>query len=125
MKFTLLLFALLCAVPVAAQGLSTDFIAPDAKVERIATGFRFTEGPAWYPGGYLLFTDIPNNAIVKWTPTNGDNRGEGKTEIFRQPSGNANGLMFNQTGATFSLRAFQSPRFANCFRSSDNTRRQV
>lgn len=98
MKITLLLSALLCAVPVAAQGLWTDLIAPDAKVERIATGFRFTEGPAWHSSGYLLFTDIPNNAIVKWTPINGDSRGEGKTEIFRQPSGNANGLMVNAAG---------------------------
>jgi gluconolactonase len=98
MKTTLLLSALLCAAPASAQGLWTDLVAPDAKTERIATGFRFTEGPAWHPNGYLLFTDIPNNAIVKWTPTNGDSRGEGKTEIFRQPSGNANGLMFNQAG---------------------------
>ena len=93
MKITLLLSALLCAVPVAAQGLWTDLIAPNAGVERIATGFRFTEGPAWHSHGYLLFTDIPNNAIVKWTPDTA-----GKTEIFRQPSGNANGIMFNGAG---------------------------
>jgi sugar lactone lactonase YvrE len=97
MKTTLLLSALLCAAPVSAQGLWTDLIAADAKVERIATGFRFTEGPAWHPSGYLLFTDIPNNAIVKWTPEQ-NRESAGKTEIFRQPSGNANGLMFNQAG---------------------------
>lgn len=72
-------------------------MAPDAKMERVATGFQFTEGPAWHRDGYLLFTDIPNNAIVKYTPPKTEG-GQGTTEIFRQPSGNANGIMFNAAG---------------------------
>ncbi len=90
MKATTLFAAALLVAPAQAQDLWTDLIAPDAKVERVATGFKFTEGPAWHRDGYLLFTDIPNNAIVKWSPENGE-----KTEIYRQPSGNANGLMLN------------------------------
>lgn len=60
-------------------------------MERIATGFQFTEGPVWHPNGYLLFTDIPANQIFKWTP-------DGNVETFRNPSGNANGLTFDQEG---------------------------
>jgi gluconolactonase len=53
--------------------------------ERIATGFQFTEGPVWMPGRYLLFSDIPANRIYKRTP-------DGQLEVWREPSGNANGL---------------------------------
>jgi gluconolactonase len=39
----------------------------DAKVETIARGFIWTEGPVWVKdGGYLLFSDIPNNVVMKW-----------------------------------------------------------
>ena len=39
----------------------------DAKLEQVATGFRFTEGPLWDPrGGSLLFSDIPANRIYRW-----------------------------------------------------------
>jgi gluconolactonase len=45
-------------------------VPADAKIEKLAGGFRFTEGPVWIRdgGGYLLFSDIPANAILKWTP---------------------------------------------------------
>ncbi len=59
--------------------------------ERIATGFSFTEGPVWHPAGYLLFTDIPGNAIYKWMPN-------GNVSKFRSPSGHANGLTFDRQG---------------------------
>src|SRR5690349_1051604 len=56
-------------------------IAPDAKIEKIAEGFRFTEGPVWVRnGGYLLFSDIPANKIHKWTP-------DGKVSVYLEPSG--------------------------------------
>jgi gluconolactonase len=42
-----------------------DLVAPDASLERIATGMTFTEGPVWR-GGDLLFSDIPNRRIVRW-----------------------------------------------------------
>jgi gluconolactonase len=39
----------------------------NAAIERIATGFRWAEGPAYFrDGGYLLWSDIPNNRIMRW-----------------------------------------------------------
>src|SRR5437879_11947041 len=56
-------------------------ISPDTKVERLAGGFGFVEGPVWVrQGGYLLFSDIPANAINKWTP-------DGNLSVFLKPSG--------------------------------------
>lgn len=55
-------------------------LPPSARIERIATGFQFTEGPVYMREGYLLFSDIPANVIRKWTPD------EGAVE-FRRPSG--------------------------------------
>ncbi|MDA1095592.1 MAG: SMP-30/gluconolactonase/LRE family protein, partial [Acidobacteria bacterium] len=45
-------------------------LPPDAVIEQIGSGFRFTEGPAWVPQGegFLLFSDIPANTIFKWSP---------------------------------------------------------
>jgi gluconolactonase len=58
-----------------------DRIVPkSAKIERVATGFKWTEGPVWIPAGYLLFAAIPSNSIRKWVPGHG-------TSIFMQPSG--------------------------------------
>ena len=68
-----------------------EIIALNAQVEKVATGFEFTEGPLWHPDGFLLFSDIPANTIYKWQPKQ-------ETEIFRQPSGNANGNTFDRSG---------------------------
>jgi gluconolactonase len=62
-------------------------------VEKIATGFQFTEGPVWdVSEGCLLFSDIPANRIYRWAP------GEPAT-TFREPSGNSNGLTFDEGGS--------------------------
>ena len=53
--------------------------------ELLATGFQFTEGPVWHPDGYLLFSDIPADRIYRWRP-------EGVVDVWREPSGNSNGL---------------------------------
>src|ERR1700728_3826442 len=55
-------------------------IQTSAKIERVATGFKWTEGPVWIHAGYLLFADIPSNSIRKWTPGDG-------ASIWMQPSG--------------------------------------
>ena len=58
-----------------------DAIVPaGAKIEKLAGGFAFTEGPIWFDAGYLLFSDIPRNEMHKWTP-------DGKVTLFRKPSG--------------------------------------
>jgi gluconolactonase len=60
---------------------SIDAIVPAVpRIERIATGFMFTEGPICSRDGYLLFSDIPGNVIRKWTPSKG-------AVDFRRPSG--------------------------------------
>jgi gluconolactonase len=41
------------------------------EVERLATGFLFTEGPVWMPGGFLVFSDIHRNKIFRWDPVEG------------------------------------------------------
>jgi gluconolactonase len=57
-----------------------DKIVPKgAKVEKAVGGIRFAEGPLWVrEGGYLLFSDLPSNAVMKWTPG-------GATEVYRKP----------------------------------------
>jgi gluconolactonase len=56
-------------------------IDPTAKIEVLADGFKWSEGPAWVKeGGYLIFSDVPQNTIFKWK------EGEGLT-TFLKPSG--------------------------------------
>jgi gluconolactonase len=56
-----------------------NLISPTAKVEKIAGNFGFTEGPLWVRrDGSLLFSDLPNNAIMQWTQ-------DGKVRVFRKP----------------------------------------
>ncbi len=74
-----LLMALGCA---AAWG--QDFSR--AAIVKIGAGYRFTEGAAWSKDGYLVFSDTPNNQLLKWIPGQ-------PAEVFRRdvqgPSGNA------------------------------------
>src|SRR3989338_1754595 len=57
-------------------------VAYEAKVETVAEGFGFTEGPVWVrKGGYLLFSDIPANVIHKRSP------GDRKVSVFLDKSG--------------------------------------
>ncbi len=62
-----------------------DAIVPaDWKIESLAQGFTWSEGPAWIrAGGFLLFTDVPGNTLHKWSE-------QGGLEVFLQPSGLAN-----------------------------------
>lgn len=56
-------------------------VPANARLDRVASGFnKWTEGPVWIPGGYLLFAEIPANNIVKWTPGHG-------SSVFMHPSG--------------------------------------
>jgi gluconolactonase len=58
-----------------------DRIVPRrAKLEKLAGGFQFTEGPVWHPDGYLLFSDPNANTIYRWSP-------EGSVSVFRSKSG--------------------------------------
>jgi len=57
-----------------------QIVSRDVQIEKLGGGFTFTEGPVWFKEGYLLFSDIVDNVIRKWTP-------DGKVVEFRRPSG--------------------------------------
>ena len=57
-----------------------SLVAPDATLAKLASGFKWTEGPIWIKEGYLLFAEIPSNTIRKWSP-------QGGLSIFIHPSG--------------------------------------
>jgi gluconolactonase len=64
-----------------------------ASVEQLATGFRWAEGPVWFGDGrYLLFSDIPNNRILRWDDASG------AASVFRAPADNANGHTRDREG---------------------------
>ncbi len=69
----------------------SKIIAPGAKLEKLADGFSFTEGPACDSHGNVFFTDQPNDRIMEWST-------EGKLSTFKQPCGRANGLSFDAEG---------------------------
>ena len=65
----------------------------NAAIERICTGFRWCEGPVYVrDGGYLLWSDIPNNRIMRWSED------DGHVSVYRQPSNNSNGNTRDREG---------------------------
>jgi sugar lactone lactonase YvrE len=60
-------------------------------IEKVLTGFQFTEGPLWIPDGFLLFSDIPADTVYKYEPGS-------KHEIFLKPSEHTNGLTLDKQG---------------------------
>ena len=53
-------------------------ISKDAKLEKVATGITFTEGPLWRPQGVLWFSDVPGNVVRSLTPS-GEVEGDYRT----------------------------------------------
>ncbi|WP_410591577.1 SMP-30/gluconolactonase/LRE family protein [Amycolatopsis sp. lyj-23] len=75
----------------------------DEWMQRLHTGCRWTEGPAYFPAGrYLVFSDIPNDRTLRWDETTG------RVGVFRQPSGYANGHTVDRRGRLISCE--QGPR---------------
>jgi len=80
-----------------------EVVAPEARMERVAGGFEFTEGPVWTQEGSLLFSSPNTNVIYRWSPL-------GTVEVFRSKSGysgvdvgryhqpGSNGLTFDPDG---------------------------
>lgn len=80
-----------------------QLIAPDAVLEKLAEGFEWSEGPVWVrDGGFLLFSDIPNNCVMKWSEQHG-------LSVYLKPSGytgsqprggepGSNGLLIDSQG---------------------------
>ncbi|HUZ26801.1 MAG TPA: SMP-30/gluconolactonase/LRE family protein [Streptosporangiaceae bacterium] len=69
------------------------FCHGDHWLERLYGGCRWTEGPAYFPAGrYLVFSDIPNDRVLRWDETTG------AVGVFRQPAGYANGHTVDRQG---------------------------
>ena len=66
---------------------------PAAKLERLATGCRWAEGPAYFPAGrYLVWSDIPNDRMLRWDEC------DGNVSTFRSPAGYTNGHTVDRQG---------------------------
>jgi gluconolactonase len=98
-KMTLLVSTVLPLMAAAPQFFVEDqdelakVVSPSAKIEKLAGGMKFVEGPVWIPreGGYLVFSDIPADELKRWSAK------EGLT-TFRQPSNKANGNTLDLEG---------------------------
>jgi gluconolactonase len=74
-----------------------QYMLPNAAVEMLWTGGRWLEGPVWFGDGrYLLFSDIPNNRILKWEEETGE------VSVYRKPSNNTNGNTRDRHGRLIS-----------------------
>lgn len=87
LTFLTVLVAMTAPSKVQAAGIERldpqldELVDPNAKIETLGEGYLWSEGPVWVPaGGFLLFSDIPNNAVMKYKD------GEG-VSLFLKPSG--------------------------------------
>lgn len=76
----------------ARAGETPSLLAPGSRLERLASGFLFTEGPAADREGNVFFTDQPNDRIVRW------NAADGSVSDWMKPAGRANGTYFDASG---------------------------
>lgn len=76
-------------MPMAPDPEFAKLVGAEPKIEKIAGGFTFTEGPVFSRRGYLLFSDMPSR-IMKWE--------RGSAAVFRENSNRANGLTFDHQG---------------------------
>ncbi|HEU4709911.1 MAG TPA: SMP-30/gluconolactonase/LRE family protein [Pyrinomonadaceae bacterium] len=115
MKLRILFLAILIVWPGTANAQSAPavvrldprldrIVPPDAALEKIAEGFVWAEGPVWSrTGNYLLFSDVPNNRIIKWkageaTSTFLEQSGYTGSKPFTGREPGSNGLAFDKEG---------------------------
>ena len=80
-----------------------ECIRTSARLDRLFDGCRWAEGPAYSPAGrYLLWSDIPNDRIMRWDETTG------VVGVFRQPANYSNGHTYDRQGRLVSCE--QGPR---------------
>lgn len=89
--YIILVAAIWLASSVLATAQQLSGLGEHGPVTKIQGGFQFVEGPAQTPDGSVYFTDIPANVIHRLSP-------DGKIEVFFEPSGHANGLMYGGNG---------------------------
>jgi gluconolactonase len=68
-----------------------ELVEEDAELERLGTGFTFTEGPLWNPDGFLLFSDMPGDVRRRWDAESG-------VSEVANPSNKGNGMTFDLDG---------------------------
>ena len=90
--FSCTLLAVLSLTAGSTFAADSPVIASGAKVEKLAEGYGFTEGPAADVDGNVFFTDDPNNRIVEWSAA------DGKFSDWLKPAGRANGTVFDKVG---------------------------
>jgi gluconolactonase len=81
--------ALLCCITYAS---AQSPVPAGAVLEKIATGFRFTEGPVWTDANSLLFSDVHAGIIYRWSAT------DSVVTVYMNPSDSSNGLAFDMQG---------------------------
>lgn len=75
-----------------------DLTVPIAAVEKLYDGCRWAEGPVWFAdGGYLVWSDIPNNRLLRWTPEKG-------VDVFNADSNYTNGNTRDRQGRLVSCQ---------------------
>ncbi len=90
LTFAPCIFILVFALSALPHARGEEIVPAGARV--VALGkVAFTEGPVWHPDGSVYFSDVENDRIMRLTPS-------GTTEVFRSPSGRANGLVFDHDG---------------------------
>lgn len=87
-----LLWIALVALCAAAQDFS------DIHIEKVATGYRYADGPAWSPAGYLIFSDVPNDKLLQFQP------GRAAT-VFQEKSSGAMGNRFDAQGRLYTCES--------------------
>lgn len=89
------------------EGTGFEVIQPEfkrcfinhARIERLWSGGLWNEGPAWFGAGrFLIWSDIPNNRMLRWDET------DGGVSVFRQPAGNSNGNTVDNLGRLISCQ---------------------
>ncbi|HEX5228532.1 MAG TPA: SMP-30/gluconolactonase/LRE family protein [Bryobacteraceae bacterium] len=83
---------LLVSVGAAAQNFD------NLRIDKVATGYAFTEGPTWSPSGFLAFSDVPNNKLLRFTP------GE-PASVYKENSNGTNGNRFDSQGRLYSCES--------------------
>ena len=68
------------------------------RIDKVAAGYAYAEGPAWSPSGFLIFSDIPNNKLLQFTPGQPAN-------VFRENSSGATGNRFDAQGRLYSCES--------------------
>ena len=64
-------------------------VGPEVRFEQIATGCKFTEGPLWHASGFLLWSDMPDDHMRRWSAKDG-------VSTFRKPCNMSNGLAWDR-----------------------------